>query len=255
MGLGRNIRLVKRVAEQVDLNIVVATGLYTYDSLPHYFDYRSAAFRPDSIDALEEFFLLDIEDGIAGTGRPSGNPQVRHRQARDHPRGRTGAACRRKGPQAHRDPDLHPHPRTYPQGTRAAAHLRVRGGGPVASRDRPQRRHHGPEYLEALVQAGSTLGMDRFGVDVYCPSEQRIETVVRLCDMGWAGQLVLSHDAACHVDWFDEELLRQGSPNWHFLHLTNDVIPKLRECGVSEAQVKTMMVDTPKRLLDHGPGY
>ena len=48
VGLGRNIRLVKRVAEQVDLNIVVATGLYTYDSLPHYFDYR----RP--LDASEQ---------------------------------------------------------------------------------------------------------------------------------------------------------------------------------------------------------
>jgi phosphotriesterase-related protein len=255
VGLGRDIRLVKRVAEQVDLNIVVATGLYTYDSLPHYFDYRSAAFRPDSIDALEELFLLDIEDGIAGSGVRPGVLKC----ATDEPGVTTGVE----------------------RVLRAVAKVHRRTGILISTHtDAPTRRgldqqhifesegvdlsrvvigHSGDstdlEYLETLLQAGSTLGMDRFGVGVYCTPEQRIETVVRLCDMGWAHQMVLSHDAACHVDWFDEDLLRKAAPNWHFLHLTNDVIPKLKERGVTEAQVKTMMVDTPRRLLDNGPGY
>ena len=34
VGLGRDIELVQKVAEQVDLHIVVATGLYTYNDLP-----------------------------------------------------------------------------------------------------------------------------------------------------------------------------------------------------------------------------
>ncbi len=255
VGLGRDIRLVKRVAEQVDLNIVVATGLYTYDALPHYFDYRSAAMRPDSIDALEEFFLGDIEDGIAGSGVRPGVLKC----ATDKPGITPGVE----------------------RVLRACAKVHRRTGIPISTHtDAPTRRgleqqsifesegvdlsrviigHSGDstdlEYLEALLASGSTLGMDRFGVDVYCPGEQRIETVVRLCDMGWAPQLVLSHDASCHIDWFEDDLLRAAAPNWHFLHLTNDVIPKMRDSGVTEAQVKTMMVDAPRRLLDSGPGY
>ena len=40
VGLGRYIPRIQRVNAQVDLNIIVATGLYTYDEIPHYFTYR-----------------------------------------------------------------------------------------------------------------------------------------------------------------------------------------------------------------------
>ncbi len=192
---------------------MVATGLYTYDSLPHYFDYRSAAFRPDGIDALEEFFLLDIEDGIAGSGVRPGDPQVRHRQARGHPRSRTGTSRRRQGPQAHRNPHLDPHRCTYAQRARAAAHLRVRGSGPVSGRDRPQRRQHRPRILgEHSSRPGRHSGWTGSEWTSTARPSSGSKPWSRLCDMGWAGQMVLSHDAACHVDWFDEELLRKPRP-------------------------------------------
>ena len=96
--------------------------------------------------------------------------------------------------------------------------------------------------------------MDRFGVDAYCPTAERIETVARLCEAGWAGQLVLSHDASCHVDWFDDALLA-GTPNWNFLHISKEIFPRLRDRGVTESQIQSMLVDAPRRLLDSGPGY
>ena len=37
IGLGRYLPRVQRVAEQVDLNIVVATGVYTYNEIPFQF--------------------------------------------------------------------------------------------------------------------------------------------------------------------------------------------------------------------------
>src|SRR5205807_2920715 len=40
------------------------------------------------------------------------------------------------------------------------------------------------EYLEELLAAGSYLGLDRFGIDTITPFEQRIDTVVRLCERG-----------------------------------------------------------------------
>src|SRR5205814_10408014 len=44
VGIGRNIPRVQRVAARTGLNIIVATGLYTYNDLPLYFRYRA----PDS---------------------------------------------------------------------------------------------------------------------------------------------------------------------------------------------------------------
>src|SRR4051794_15232688 len=40
IGLGRSMRRLKRVADNTDLNVVVATGIYTYHDLPMYWGYR-----------------------------------------------------------------------------------------------------------------------------------------------------------------------------------------------------------------------
>jgi phosphotriesterase-related protein len=255
VGLGRNVRLVQRVAELVNLHIVVATGLYTYDSLPHYFDMRSASMRPDGIDALEECFLGDIEDGISGTGVRAGVLKcATDKQGLTHGVERVLRAAAK----VHRKTGLLISTHTDAPTHRGLDQQRVFESEGV-DLSRVVIGHSGDstdlEYLETLLREGSTLGMDRFGVDVYCPTEQRIETVAKLCEAGWADQLVLSHDASCHIDWFDNELLRAGAPNWNYLHISRDVLPRMRERGVSEEHINTMLVDTPRRLLDSGPGY
>jgi phosphotriesterase-related protein len=66
IGQGRNIPRVKRIADQVpELNIVVATGIYTFDEIPLFF-WR----RPE--ETMTEFFVRDITEGIAGTGVKAG---------------------------------------------------------------------------------------------------------------------------------------------------------------------------------------
>ncbi len=111
------------------------------------------------------------------------------------------------------------------------------------------------DYLEELAAAGSTLGMDRFGVDAYCPTSQRVDTVAALCARGWTGRMVLSHDASCHIDWFDDEMLAAHQPNWHYLHISRDVLPLMLERGITQEQIDTMLIGNPRRILDHGPGY
>ena len=63
------------------------------------------------------------------------------------------------------------------------------------------------EYLEELLARGSYLGMDRFGLYGILSFEERVRTVVELCERGYVDKLVLSHDAACYNDW----LLRDGA--------------------------------------------
>jgi hypothetical protein len=59
-----------------------------------------------------------------------------------------------------------------------------------------------PDYLHRLIDNGSYLDMDRFGLDVLLPTDQRVATVVTLIRQGAADRMVLSHDASCHIDWF-----------------------------------------------------
>ena len=48
--------------------------------------------------------------------------------------------------------------------------------------------------------------MDRFGLDVITPFEDRVATVAAMCERGYAGSMVLSHDASCYIDWFPPEV-------------------------------------------------
>src|SRR5690349_7630361 len=40
IGLGRYIPRIRRIAEQTPINIIVATGIYTYNDVPFYFHFR-----------------------------------------------------------------------------------------------------------------------------------------------------------------------------------------------------------------------
>ena len=48
LGLGRYIPRIKSIADQVDLNIVVATGLYTYNDIPFQFHYTCLLYTSPS---------------------------------------------------------------------------------------------------------------------------------------------------------------------------------------------------------------
>jgi Phosphotriesterase family len=61
--------------------------------------------------------------------------------------------------------------------------------------------------------------------------------------------LTVAHDAACFIDWFSEEAKAATVPNWNFTHNSDDVLPALRECGVTDDQITTMLVDNPRRYF------
>jgi phosphotriesterase-related protein len=104
-------------------------------------------------------------------------------------------------------------------------------------------------YLTSLADAGCLLGMDRFGLDIVFPFEQRVATVAALAARGYAERMVLSHDASCHIDWFPADLIGVFAPNWHLDHLLDDVLPALREKDVTSEQIDTMLVANPRRYF------
>jgi phosphotriesterase-related protein len=255
IGLGRYIPRIQRIAEQVpELNIVVATGLYTYDSVPFYFLHRgpalSAMLGTDVPDPMVDMFVADLTDGIAGTGVKAGMlkcaidhegltpgvERVMRAVARAHQR--TGAPI-----------TVHTHP-----GSRAGTLVKkVMCDEEGVEPSRIVLGHSGDttdcDHLAELADAGFVLGMDRFGLYQDTTFEARADTVVEMCRRGYADRMVLSQDAACYIDWIDPNVM-PFLPQWHYLHLGEEVLPYLREKGVTDEQVTTMLLDVPRRFFE-----
>ncbi len=50
--------------------------------------------------------------------------------------------------------------------------------------------------------------MDRFGVNLDTTFEARADTLVEMCRHGYAERIVVSHDAACYIDWMDPKVMQ-----------------------------------------------
>ena len=111
------------------------------------------------------------------------------------------------------------------------------------------------DYLEELIASGSYLGMDRFGIDTMLPFEDRVNTVVKMCERGHADKMVLSHDAMCYSDWFPEGVLEHVVPNWNYLHIQKDVLPALKQRGVTDEMIETMLVTNPRQIFETSGAY
>ena len=244
IGQGRNIARIKRIAEQVpELNIVVATGIYTFDAVPLFFWQRPRG-------TMTEFFVRDITEGITGTGIKAGMlkcavdangltegvERVLRAVARAHVA--TGGT----------PITIHTHA-AGKHGPAIVAVLREEGvdlGRVVLGHSGDAVRD--PDYLAAMADTGLTLGMDRFGIDHFATFTERSDLVVEMCRRGYAGRMVLAHDTCCYIDWFGPGTL-DDLKDWHYLHVSQDVLPYLREHGVADADIDAMLVANPARIL------
>jgi phosphotriesterase-related protein len=254
IGQGRYIPRIRRIAEQVpELNIVAATGCYTFDEVPMFFwrrtpDDEALAGRP-ARDPMQGFFTRDITDGITGTGVRAGMLKC----AVDA-KGLTEGVERvlRNVARAHVATATPITIHTHAAGRHGPAILAVLQEEGV-DLDRVVLGHsgdavHNPDYLEEMAGAGLTLGMDRFGIDHFATFQERSDLVVELCRRGLADRMVLSHDTCCHIDWFSPGSLA-SLKNWHYLHISQDVLPYLRARGVPESDIDAMLIAAPARVL------
>jgi phosphotriesterase-related protein len=245
----RDIPLVKEVVAKSQMQVIVATGIYW--EVPHHF--RATTGR--SVDYIADLFIRDIQDGIMDTGVRAGIIKC----ATDEP-GVTQDVERilQASARAHRATGVPISTHTHP-----ASEVGLKQQDVFESEGVDLSRvvigHSGDSediaYLRKLCDRGSYIGMDRFGVDVYLPTANRVATIARMCELGYAERMVLSHDASCYFGWVDPPLREKLVPNWHFNHIPDDVLPALKQAGVTEEQVQTMTVDNPRRIFERQGSY
>jgi phosphotriesterase-related protein len=243
--LGRDIGLIVDVARRSRVHITVATGVWW---MPQRY------FGAHGIDEIADLFIRDITKGIGTSGvkaaiikcatDTTGITPVVEKILRASARaqkatgvlisthtwvgGRSGDS--QQAIFSHEGVDLR----------------RVLIGHCGDSEDLP--------YLRGLMDRGSTIGMDRFGIENLLSTDKRVAVIAKLCAEGYAGKMVLSHDANCMTDMITEEEKRQTRPLWNYNHIPDNVLPALRKAGVTEDQIDQMMVRNPRALFEAQKG-
>lgn len=255
IGLGRYLPRIVEIAAQVPaMNVVVATGVYTYNDVPMYFHFQGPGTILGGPEPMVDLFVREIQEGIGETGVRAGILKC----ASDRP-GITPGVERvlRAVARAHRltGVPITTHTPTPPEPWGLEQQRVFREEGVDLSR--VVIGHSGgttnTEYHLSLIDNGSYLGFDHFGLPGIT-LEERVGSVARLCARGYAERIVLSHDAMCFVDWFPRSMM-DANQTWRWTYISEFVLPAMRERGISETDVTTMLVDNPRRILEGGPAY
>ncbi|MGG1679979.1 phosphotriesterase [Neobacillus sp. NRS-1170] len=239
MELGRDIRFIERVARETGIQIIAATGIYSYHYIPPHFQNRN-------IDYMADLFVRDIEVGIQNTSIKAGflkcatdaqgiTPDVEkviRAAARAHKR--TGVPIM-----------THSHPKSG-TGLKQLEIFLEEGVDPK----RVLIGHTGDtdnmEYILKVLDHGPFIGMDRYGINRECTTENRNTTVIELAKQGFANRMFLSQDYCCTLDWYPEGNAEKMNPKWTMSFVLEEVIPELRRNGVTEDQINIMMVDNAR---------
>jgi phosphotriesterase-related protein len=249
INIGRDIHVIHETAARAEMNVIASTGFY-YHAEPWL-----EAWPPEK---LVEWLIRDITDGIQGTSIKAGLIKCATNTDGVTP---FNAKLLRTSAKLHRE-----------TGVPISTHTDVACESGLGQQDvfeeegvdlsRVVIGHCGDSedvaYLTKILERGSFIGMDRFGLDMILPTEQRVGVIAELCRSGFADQIVLSHDACCHIDFFpdiDATVSAAMLPNWNFRHVPNDVVPALRKNGVSEEQIRALTIDNPRRIFERQGRY
>ena len=112
------------------------------------------------------------------------------------------------------------------------------------------------DYIEGLLDKGVWVGLDRYGLPMFLPTDKRNATAAELIRRGHADRIHISQDYCATIDWFPEEAVPQlveaglVLESWSMTLVFDEVLPALREEGVMDDDTeRTIFVDNPRRWM------
>ena len=242
IGLGRDPKALRQVANSTGLNIVMGAGYYIKSLHPLDMDERT-------VEELAQGMIRDVTLGAQGTSIRSGiigeigvggNPLSANEMKSVRASARAGRATGA--------------PILFHAGGRGEEKFTVLDA--VASEGLDLNRviiGHAPAtdlpFAKRLLERGVYLEFDGFG-EVRSPlgqsEAQRVEAIVQLIQDGWAHRLLLAHDVC------QKKMLRAYG-GMGFSYVMKFVLPELKRLGVTDDQIEKIMVENPKRVLTFAP--
>ncbi len=242
INLGRNIKIIEAVAKRSGFNILASTGMYFFENVWNV-----------GLNAkwLANLYLREIREGIQGTKIKAALIKCATDSQGVTPRNKVMLEASAIA-SAESDAPILTH--TFAKTKNGNDQLKVLLDAGAKAK-RIVVGHCGDsndlDYLQGLLDKGVYLGMDRFGINYFNSTDNRIDTIVKLVKKGYAKQLMLSHDSCFYIDaWRPMTRNRYEKQGEHNIFLISEyVLPKLLEKGVSQADIDLMMSSNVQRLF------
>lgn len=243
-GVGRDPAWLARIARASGLHIVMGSGWYRGAYYP-----AEALIDRRSVDSLADELVREADEGLGETGvRPgiigeigTDKPWISAAEERVH---RAAARAARRTGLA-----ITTHAVLSAVGLDQLTIFEAEGADPrrvvIGHADSYPDLDH---YL-AIVGRGASVEFDFLGMS-FSPTERLgegriVELLCELLARGHVDRILLSQDV-CH----DSQLTRYEGNGYAYLART--FLPRLRDAGVSAAEIETMTVANPRRLLTVG---
>jgi phosphotriesterase-related protein len=245
LDLGRDVNVLAEASRLTGVNIIACTGWWTE---------KPRFVSGASVDRMARGFVKDVEKGISGTGIRAGVLKGASDVSGVLPGEET---VLRAVARAHHQTGLPIMVHSYSPGQVGRRQIEIlkEEGVPL---NRVKLDHSNDttdmEYLFWILDQGCFLGLDRYPGSVPSPVA-RNKTLKALIDAGFAGRVCISHDwsLARHVA-SDSPIgtpERRQKMNPHgYLYIKNVVFPQLREWGVSERVIDSLLVDGPRDFFE-----
>lgn len=240
IGVGRNMRVLRHLAQLTPIRIIAPTGVYREAYVP-------AELRDVSVEALADLWAKELTEGIEGTGIRAGFIKIAMSDDRPTPleernlkaaalaSRRTGAVIASHtigGRAARREMDI-----------LEAAGLDLGRFIWVHAHTEPDTAIH----LEA-ARRGAWLEFDAIGAATWFPEQTKlVDFAVNLLDAGYGGHVLLSHDAGWYEPGQPEGRPAEGVRG--YTALVREYLPALRARGADEKVIRRLTHENPARAF------
>jgi phosphotriesterase-related protein len=247
--MGRDLRTLRRVAEQTGVHIVASGGYYTQTSYP-----PEIANKSD--DQIADDLVREATEGRYGAFGEIGQIPNRAEMTPDEKKVfravgkahvRTGLPifthnAYGTGPNVPRDAGLKQLDLLESVGVKPDNVVI----GHVCCLDDPS-----ADVLKQIARRGAFVGFDRLTYVQFVPDEKKVRTLMAFLDAGFADRLLLSSD---FPGWRNVKpwvpTLEEGV-GWE--RTTTVFVPMLRKAGVADATLNAILVSNPRRFLAFVP--
>jgi predicted metal-dependent phosphotriesterase family hydrolase len=240
-GVGRDPEWLASLARKTELHVVMGTGWYRGAHYP-----AEARIDRRSVDALADEIVRDATLGVGETGVRAGiigeigtdKPWLSAQEERVH---RAAARASQRTGLA-----ITTHAVQSAVGLDQLDVFEAEGADLSRVVIGHADSHPSLDYHLAIVGRGASVEFDFLGMS-FTPLERHdeeriIDNLRELLERGHLERILLSQDV-CH----DSQLRRYGGNG--YAYLADAFLPRLRAAGVSEAEIATITVDNPRRLL------
>lgn len=250
---GRNPELLKEISERTGLQIICATGYYYEgESASAYFKFRS--HLGDIEKEIIDMFRKEINEGIGKTGIRAGVIKLASSKdgITDYERVFFRAAAK---VQKDTGVTIMTHTQEGTMGLEQAELLISEGADPGRVVIGHMCGNTNVAEQINVLKTGVFVGFDRFGLEGIAgapPDTFREAMLIGLIGIGYVNQLLLSHDTVNYMlgrplIW--PEPLQKIMENSHPTHIMDDVVPILKNAGITDDQIETLLAQNPQRLF------